>query len=201
LSYCWGGPQKITLTRGSFGRFLQGVPISKFGKMIRDAVRVTRELGIRHLWVDAVCIMQDIDEDKAVQLKRMCDIYEMATVTIAAADAVTHTEGFLKSLDCTEGNTIQHMMPFSAGGIALLHKNEPRLSRGFRDFPLNTRAWTLQELLLSRRVLFMQRRRRFGCAVEKNKTPSTERDGRVTVLPSTDIGYVRIQNCRPGGEF
>lgn len=69
----------MTLTWESFGRFLQGVPISKFGKTIRDAVRVMRELGIRYLWVDAVCIIQDSDEETTVQLKRMCDIYERAT--------------------------------------------------------------------------------------------------------------------------
>ena len=55
---------------------------------IRDAVRVTLALGLRHLWVDALCIFQDDHHDKASDITKMPMIYRNAVVTIAATRAI-----------------------------------------------------------------------------------------------------------------
>jgi hypothetical protein len=58
---------------------------------IRDAVLITRELGLRYLWVDALCILQGQDEAAQLDWRQhsaiMGDIYGNAFVTIAAAAA------------------------------------------------------------------------------------------------------------------
>ncbi|KAL2123425.1 hypothetical protein VTJ04DRAFT_3880 [Mycothermus thermophilus] len=164
LSYCWGGPQTVTLTKASFERFLRSIPLADLGQTIQDAVHVTRQLDIRYLWVDALCIIQDSEEDTRFQIGKMSDIYSRATVTIAAADATSSTHGFLRrepSPTDMEANNVgndkdilpAHKIPFSTGGTVLLYDDSLRLSRGWSDFPLNKRAWTLQEMLLSPRIL------------------------------------------------
>ena len=45
---------------------------------IKDAIIVTAELGLEYLWIDALCIIQDDDADKGVELARMGDIYSKA---------------------------------------------------------------------------------------------------------------------------
>ena len=49
-----------------------------------------------HLWVDALCIIQDDDRDKAVEIAKMPLIYSQAAVTIVASRSANVHDGFLK---------------------------------------------------------------------------------------------------------
>ncbi|KAF8161872.1 hypothetical protein BJ912DRAFT_935747 [Pholiota molesta] len=42
---------------------------------IADAILVANKLGLRYLWVDALCIIQDSAEDKVRELGAMAHIY------------------------------------------------------------------------------------------------------------------------------
>ena len=63
LSYCWGpedpGSPHLITTRASFADHRCNIPLEPFPKTLQDAVRITRRLGIRYLWIDALCIVQD----------------------------------------------------------------------------------------------------------------------------------------------
>jgi hypothetical protein len=63
----------------------------------RDAIRVTRALGLRYLWIDSLCIIQDDDEDKALQISTMGTIYSNSYLTIAADCNGDHTKSFFSS--------------------------------------------------------------------------------------------------------
>jgi hypothetical protein len=54
-------------------------------RTVRDAIRVTRKLGYRHLWVDEYCIDQNDDNHRNDQIERMDQIYRGADLTIVAA--------------------------------------------------------------------------------------------------------------------
>lgn len=96
LSYCWGSDQ-AKLTRSTQSRFMSKEgSASEFSQSIRDAISVTWQLGARHLWVDALCIMQDDFADLVAELGKMADIYEGALFTILAGGAAKCTEGFLR---------------------------------------------------------------------------------------------------------
>jgi hypothetical protein len=61
---------------------------------LQDAIRVTQGLGLLHLWIDALCIIQDSAEDKAVEVSRMSMIYSGAAITIAGSRGRSVEEGF-----------------------------------------------------------------------------------------------------------
>lgn len=66
LSHCWGpseqtGPLKTT--RANQALRVDGIPIQKFPKTFRDAMKFSKAMEIRHLWIDALCIIQDDKED------------------------------------------------------------------------------------------------------------------------------------------
>jgi Heterokaryon incompatibility protein (HET) len=152
LSYCWGGPQDVSTTTATLEQYSICLPSDKLPQTIRDAINITRSLAIRYLWVDALCILQDNTDDKSVEIGEMGRIYRNAMVTIAAGSSQRVTDGFLKE------RTIpySYQLPFylSAGrfGIISLRACE-KLGHAKVD-PLETRGWTLQESLLSRRVLY-----------------------------------------------
>jgi hypothetical protein len=87
LSYCWGGFQQVTSTTAKLEQYQNRLDFRSFPKTIHDALTVTRSLGIPYLWVDALCILQDDEDDKAREIQKMGDVYSNAMITISAASA------------------------------------------------------------------------------------------------------------------
>ena len=87
LSYCWGRGPFSTLNTGNIDQFKEGIEFSILPQTLRDAIGVTTRLGLRHLWIDALCIVQDNRDDWAEQSTHMADVYGQAWITIAAQDS------------------------------------------------------------------------------------------------------------------
>lgn len=85
LSYIWGVPQEYQTLGGNIDKFKQEINARKLPKTILDAIRCTHELGLRYLWVDTLCIIQDSQEGKAKEIGRMSGIYKNTHVAISAA--------------------------------------------------------------------------------------------------------------------
>jgi hypothetical protein len=96
LSHCWGAKKFSTTTQTSLQRYTKNIPLP-LPRTFMDAVRVTRALGVRFLWIDSFCIIQDSVEDWHAQAPQMAGIYGNAYLTIAADAASDSTEGFLDS--------------------------------------------------------------------------------------------------------
>ncbi|RDW68557.1 hypothetical protein BP5796_09214 [Coleophoma crateriformis] len=155
LSYCWGGPQEFLTTRANLESNKKALPFQSLPPTLQDAIHVTRTLGLRYLWIDALCIIQDSAADKAVEINKMGSIYQNASVTIAAARAAKVSDGFLHPRPADEGFTLPfYVNPETTGHITLLPMEE-----AFEPAdPLGARAWVLQETLLSRRQLVYSER-------------------------------------------
>lgn len=152
LSYCWGGDQVgKTLTTNLADR-LQRFSVREQDKTIGDAVKVTRQLGIQYLWVDALCIVQDDPLDKAREIGRMHEVYQRAILTISASRAQSSKEGFLRTCTPNFSQRLRYKGPgCGAEGSVIASIMAPNASLSTE--PINTRGWTLQEHLLSRRKL------------------------------------------------
>lgn len=135
------------------------IHLSSLPKTLREAVSITRRLGVQYLWIDALCIIQDSVEDWQIESSRMGEIYRDALFTISADGARDSSEG------CFLPRTPQ---PFDSTRLDLQLKDGnpctisfgPKLPTyngairgGIDGVPLNDRGWTLQERLLSRRTL------------------------------------------------
>lgn len=163
LSYCWGHGQKKVLNTTTLGEFSRdGIRLADLDATIQDAIRVTVNLGYLYLWVDALCIIQDNSELKDSEIGRMGSIYANASITIVAARASSVSQGFLTRRQPVGAHTPDHVFNVAYKPSAehkSVQKNAvilvPR-EHETRPLPLEpweSRAWTLQEDLLSRRQL------------------------------------------------
>ena len=158
LSYCWG-TQSTVLTYKNLAQFQEEIDLSILSKTVQDAIEITISLGIPYLWIDAICILQDCPRDKALEISRMPSIYQSSHITIVAASAKNADEGFLRPRKApSSANTIPFMHHgLRAGTVDIRRRvrieevpwagNRPPLD------PVDSRAWTLQEQLLSERLL------------------------------------------------
>lgn len=53
-------------------------------KSFQDAITIARCLHIRYLWIDALCIIQDSNEDWAIESAKMAQYYKGGSVMISA---------------------------------------------------------------------------------------------------------------------
>jgi len=61
------------------------IDVSTLPLTFLDAIEVTRKLVFRYQWTDALCIIQDSEEDWSREASNMISIFECACLNIAAA--------------------------------------------------------------------------------------------------------------------
>lgn len=146
----------------------EGILIHNLPATIRDAIYVTRKLGLRYLWVDAFCILQGDKDDWEAESAQMCNVYANSYITICAARATSCSDGFLhprnKSwLDLRFQSTIN---PTVSGHYSILLDGRGRMAidNDIKKTKWQKRAWVWQEETLSPRLLiFGQRLIQFRC--------------------------------------
>ncbi|KAF8853353.1 HET-domain-containing protein, partial [Acephala macrosclerotiorum] len=119
------------------------IPWDEISQTFKDAIHITRQFAFRFLWIDSLCIVQDDAEDWASQAPMMGTIYRQGIFNIAAVESDTPGYRFLPS-DVLDIGPIHACPPEDLGA--------PDRAQAFRG-PLDTRAWVLQEYMLSRRTL------------------------------------------------
>lgn len=156
LSYVWGRIDQLKMLKSNRAALAQAGALqgeafrNRIGQTLRDAMAVVRVLGERYLWIDALCICQDDMEHKRSQIEQMAAIYDAAMLTIVACTA--------ESSDSP--------LPGVAPGTRLTpeksangSRQETRLHLNIARSPHSRRAWTFQEVTLSRRCLYFFRDR------------------------------------------
>ncbi|KAK8243819.1 heterokaryon incompatibility protein-domain-containing protein [Phyllosticta capitalensis] len=153
LSYVWGDTPdytKFTATRSSIHILKQeGALVDwRTPRTINDAMQACIELGERFLWADRLCIIQDDENDKENQINSMDTIFRSATFTIAAIDG-TVDDGIP---GISAPRTPQHNGCTIDDLEVMATYNPPVIASLYS--PWSKRGWTLQESLLSSRMLY-----------------------------------------------
>ncbi|KAH6975831.1 heterokaryon incompatibility protein-domain-containing protein, partial [Ilyonectria destructans] len=160
LSYCWGGPQPHATTAAKLAGYHNSLPMDSFPATIQDAITLTRALDIPYLWIDSLCIIQDSVPDKTREIATMSQVYKNSWVTFSAATASKCHDGFLGIQEETRSRLSRSVtIPIACpngltGNIKLSPARFNDVNMRFEDkFPIDRRAWTYQEYLLSPRVI------------------------------------------------
>lgn len=162
LIYCWGTEAFLTTTTSNIDKLKLLIPEQELPQAILDAIRVTRALGFQYLWCDALCIIQGTDqvavEDWENESKLMADIYSNSFLTICAASSHNATSTFLHPREAPGEQvrmTLHSSFQWSVykQGSHEIVLSEPFYNVSEEQEPLDKRGWTLQERLLSNRLL------------------------------------------------
>ena len=145
LSYMWG---KSPAQPSDSGNQASGQDLPQLPKTIEDSISVTKELGLRYLWIDKYCIDQSDKEEKHLNIQQMDLIYAGAELSIIAAAGDNPNHG-LPGYNGTSRNPQESLRL----GDYLLTATPPHPGRSIEGSRWETRAWTYQEAVLSRRRL------------------------------------------------
>jgi hypothetical protein len=159
LSHCWGQdlPSLRTKTE-TLSAWCKELPGDDIPLTWKDAIFITKRLGYKYLWIDSLCIIQDSKQDWLTESSRMQLVYKHASFTIAAEASVDSKHGIFKSSNVfrSHNSTSSAVVPCRSSEdnlSGILLARPPLKSSSDCRGPLSTRAWTLQEYSLSRRVL------------------------------------------------
>lgn len=155
LSYCWGSDQATKTTAARLEEYSMPFSPLQLPATLRDAISTAHSLGLRHIWIDSMCIVQDDSQDLQEQLGQMHEIFRGAVITIVAARAKSTSDGFLQLRP--------HRKPY----ILVAHTDaQTRVTLAFIPAanttsimpidscdPIFRRGWAFQELRVSPRLL------------------------------------------------
>lgn len=189
LSYVWGN-DKPGLVCTTANRTGLGEKNSLFkrqdvmSKTVQDAIALTSKLHERYLWVDRLCIEQDNISQKRYQIARMDLIYEKGLATIIALSAY-HSSCGLASIRPSTSLPVEAEervnIGRSQGSFGIV---PPDLASVEKFGRYETRAWTFQERLVSRRCLLFTEQRMYAyCDGTVYSTADTRRGGTVCLIP------------------
>ncbi len=166
LSYSWGGWSSHKLEESTLGRYSNGITYRDLPRTFQDAVRVTRWIGCTYLWIDSLCIIQDSAEDWANESALMDKVYQSAELTISASAALNNEGGLFLDTQKVLSNTVHQLSLFKTPAATYRIIDCTLWSESMGTSPLRRRAWTLQERMLSKRLLHFGRSQIFfQCAV------------------------------------
>ncbi|KAK8017354.1 hypothetical protein PG993_013680 [Apiospora rasikravindrae] len=154
LSYVWGeaGSRALQLRNQNIEALRRWTSSDGLGKTVKDAIEVTKRLGMRYLWVDSLCVIQaerpgqTVSNSEESQIAQMDSVYGNASVTIVAAAGEDADAGLA---GVSSPREVIQMAREVRSDINILLPVEYDKSYGKWD----TRGWTLQEKLLSKRML------------------------------------------------
>ncbi|KIV78473.1 hypothetical protein PV11_10188 [Exophiala sideris] len=95
LSYKWGQGLTCKLEKASLLAFSSHIAWSALPRTYQEAIALTWALGLRYIWIDSLCIIQDDENDFQLESTKMADIYKFARLVISADCASDTQAGFL----------------------------------------------------------------------------------------------------------
>ena len=171
LSHCWGPPEKrpAITTHSNLADRMERITFADLPKTFQNAVVLTRKLGVRYLWIDSLCIIQDDEDEWANEASMMSEVYTQSFCTLAALSSADSTEGLRvpgklqekKKLSVDLGVKGGNDEPFN---VRLFGREPESWKREYNAWindkdrrpdlnPLAYRAWALQEKELSTRSI------------------------------------------------
>ena len=154
LSHCWGNSKPIRLNKKTLPALRQGVAQATLPKTFADACHATAALGLRYLWIDALCIMHDTEPLVLSEILQMAKVYSEATVNLAATSARNDSTGlfYTRNITALQPAVVELIGHGIDDGIYKVLRSTVWTDLVSHS-PLTRRAWVFQERCLAKRTI------------------------------------------------
>lgn len=185
LSHCWGTTRTLLSTKATVEQWKQKIPFGKLSNTFKDVAKLAQGLGVKYIWIDSICIIQDDKDDWQIEAAKMASIYEGAHIVVAATGSINGDIGFLNKRRpfITEPGVSPNGEPFEIYGRETIDHTvfgwglkssdvedvlDPitggRVVGDPSSYPLLYRAWCFQERVLATRIVhFLKDEMVFEC--------------------------------------
>jgi len=153
LSHPWGDAKihdHFVTTVKNIEDYKAEIDIEKLPKTFRDAIEVTRQLGVQYIWIDSLCIIQGEGGDFQDEAKYMETVFRLAYCVIAASRATGTSDGFLGTRQEREFAMFETRSKDPLYVCEAIDDFQHDIIEG----SLNKRGWVLQERALARRTIY-----------------------------------------------
>ncbi|KAF7536874.1 hypothetical protein G7054_g4140 [Neopestalotiopsis clavispora] len=133
-----------------------GIAEAILPQTFRDAIELSRHLGIPYLWIDALCICQDDPDEWAHEAATMKDVYVGSMLTIAASNGTCSDDGCFTAMAPSDpySRDIQFSVRHADGHSFYIRAQYGDARSLASETSLSSRGWVLQEEILSKRVVY-----------------------------------------------
>jgi hypothetical protein len=157
LSHCWGGAVPLRTTSKILQAFQDtGIRWETPPQSFQDAIDMTERLGLRYIWIDSLCIIQDDIQDRWGEGSRMSGIFAGVHVTLGAASVTGSDKGFCRARSARPVEST-HSLPSHENGGSPYEIHVTKISgpsMEWQNLPLLRRAWVFREIWLTRRTVY-----------------------------------------------
>ncbi|KAI1087222.1 heterokaryon incompatibility protein-domain-containing protein [Rostrohypoxylon terebratum] len=106
LSHCWGTARVITTTQANMEEHKHAIKLESLPQTFKDALFIVQKFGLRYVWIDSLCIVQDDADDWQREAARMADVYRNAYFVLGATRGESDAQGFLGPRIKTPGSAV-----------------------------------------------------------------------------------------------
>jgi hypothetical protein len=194
LSHFWGTTTDSyvmpTLKVDNLHEMKRNIPHQLLSKTFQDAIYLTRQLGCRYIWIDALCIIQDSVEDWGKESATMSSVYSGSMLNIAATAAENGEQGCFRNRNpllvrrCIVRIRSENFAWNDGGNFFNIDAGTDFWWRDVENSPLAKRGWVLQERILAPRTLHFGSHQMFWECCEtraSERDPEPKRDRRNVV--------------------
>jgi hypothetical protein len=174
---------QFSTTKASLAARMKKIQWDELPISFQDAITIATEQGIKYLWIDSLCIIQDDESDWKWHAQNMCDVYANSILNIGLTCSMNNAAGCLgeRWLDHVGGTCVQTVtIPLQMGDQENMFYARKPLHLAHRTFdyrstvdtapqhkddetkmqdaaPLLYRGWVFQERMLAPRMIHFHR--------------------------------------------
>ncbi|KAH6685330.1 heterokaryon incompatibility protein-domain-containing protein [Plectosphaerella plurivora] len=191
----WGATDLPSLTTKNIAeRETVGIDMSLLPKTFHDAVIICSWFGVKWLWIDSFCIIQDSREDWQNEAAQMCNVYKHALLNISA-DHSRDARGGCFQPRGSSMTTPLHIQHTGTDAEFMIAPDEPDVFQSITKAPIAARGWVFQERQLSRRVLhFADTQLEWECCATGNSFASETYPNGFPGFKSEFSGQPKVQS-------